>query len=140
MSKTETIKSTNFRVYLNCVIIATNIPINKKYILSLNQKDIILPFFELNNDNKVNTEQYLISKLRENYIFVSELELIPQLISLNFPVLNPENKKYKNHIDVIYAFLVDHTNNINNAHWVEFDYMESNAYTSLICEVVQKLR
>lgn len=137
MTKTSK-KIDKFSINLHCAIISTDIPVNKKYVLSTDKNLINLPIIKFNKNIKNNIDEYLIKELRSNYIFVNELELMPQLISLHYAIL----EKNENEIDVLYGFLVNHTNNINdnNCYWVEFDYLETNTHTLLLCDVIQRLR
>lgn len=128
-----------FLVKMHFVIFTTQIAANKKYILSTNKDTIELPFKVLSVNDLSNIDQSITSSLKE-YIFVNELELIPQLINLHS--LYIENKEdNKNILNTIYGFIVGYTDNINNekCSWVEFDYLNPIPYSNLIFEVTQKL-
>lgn len=125
-----------YAIKIHCLVFGTNISLNKKYILSLNDKEIVLPNLYLTNDNISSIENSLIQYLRQ-YIFVNELELLPQLISLHSVYIdNVED----NTLNVIYGFVVNHTININNAYWYEFDFLEPTKYSNLLFEAIQKLK
>jgi hypothetical protein len=130
-------KTKSFHVNLHCVILATNISANKAYVLSTNSKEIKLPFFALTSDHKNDTTQFLIDSLRENYIYVHELELLPQIISIHNDILGHEN----NVLNVVYGFIVNLTNSVNNAYWIEFQYTDTNnKFLPLLTEVIQQLK
>jgi len=118
-----------------CIIFATDIPKNKKYILSTKPDSIefINTYIEQNNVNHL--EDSLVSYIKQ-YVFVSDLELLPQLISIN----NPSLSRDIDTINIVYGFVVNHTNNINNAHWIEFDYMQESQYSNVLFEVIRKLQ
>lgn len=128
-------KKTKFNVKINCVIIGTDIPNNIQYILSTNKTDIVFPCLELNAIHKENIDLYITDFLKQ-YIFVSELELMPQIISLHSKDLQCS----KNDLNVVYGFVVKHTININDVYWIPFDYSQTNQYSNLIFEVIQKLK
>lgn len=126
-----------FAVQLNCVVLTTNIPLNKKYVLSLDKDNIVIPALSLTKEYLSNDklDNHIIEFLKQ-YIFVSDLELFPQLISLHSPYINNSN----NHLNTIYGFLVNYTNSLNNCYWVEFDYLQPVDYMPLLIEVIQRLK
>lgn len=130
--------SDTFNINIHCVVLTTNIPLNKKYVLSLNNNEIALPSFALKVDHlsdKTKFNDNIISFLKE-YIFVSDIELFPELISLNSVNINGE----PNCLNVVYGFLVNYSNSLNNCYWVEFDYLNPVEHTPLLIEVIQKLK
>jgi hypothetical protein len=127
-----------FNVNIHCVVLTTNIPLNKKYVLSLNENQIVLPSFGLKPDHVLDKNKFedkIITFLKE-YIFVSDIELFPQLISLNSANIDAE----PNQLNVIYGFLVNYSNSLNNCYWTEFDYLSPTEHTPLLIEVIQKLQ
>ncbi|MFM7795448.1 MAG: hypothetical protein ACKO7N_01650 [Candidatus Nitrosotenuis sp.] len=127
----------NFKVNLNCIVFSTNITLNQRLVLSLDKEKIIFPSLYLNSDNLNHLDDTLIQFLKQ-YVFVSDLELLPQLISLDNSILNndPNNAT----LNVVYGFIVNHTNSLNNAFWVEFQLLKEQPYSNLLFEVIQKLR
>ena len=101
-----------FKVNIKTVVISTQIELNKKYLLSQNEKVWQPITFDLNIDMLSNLEKNIIDRLKQ-YIFVNELELLPQLINV---ALNENNE-----LDIIYGFLVNYTQSLNNCFWVEFN-------------------
>ena len=77
-----------------------------------------------------------IIEFLKQYIFVSDLELFPQLISLHSSHLNSTEVS----LNTIYGFLVNYTNSLNNCHWVEFDYLQPVDCMPLLIEVIQRLK
>jgi hypothetical protein len=126
-----------FEIKLNCVVLTTNIPLNKKYVLSLDKDNIIIPSLnltkELLSNDKLDSQ---IIEFLKQYIFVSDLELFPQLISLHSSHLNSTEVS----LNTIYGFLVNYTNSLNNCYWVEFDYLQPVDCMPLLIEVIQRLK
>lgn len=131
-------KTKTYNIIINCVVIGTDIKNNKQYILSLNEQDIQFPSFSMDDDNKKNIEEHIVDYLK-TYVAVNELELMPQLISLNHSNLSGDSKKKKD-INVVYSSLVNYGPNINNCYWIEFDFLNHNKYINLLFEVIQKLK
>jgi hypothetical protein len=119
-----------FKVNIKTVVISTQIELNKKYLLSQNEKVWQPITFDLNIDMLSNLEKNIIDQLKQ-YVFVNELELLPQLINV---ALNENNE-----LDIIYGFLVNYTQSLNNCFWVEFNLAAELSYSNLILEVIQKL-
>lgn len=127
--------SNTFNVKINCVLFSTNINLNKRYLLSLDSDKIILPSFDLLPEHLENTEYKIIEFLKQ-FVFVNDLELLPQLININSKLLSNNT----NDLNVIYGFVINHTNSINNSHWIEFDLLAEQKYSTLLFEVMQKLK
>lgn len=127
----------SFKVRIYCVLLSTDIPNNKQYILSSSKDSIEIPYFNLEPSMLDNLEFDIISKMKE-LIFVSDIELLPQLISLNSSQL----EIIENSLNTVYGFLVKYTTNINSdkVYWQEFNYLTPNKYSNLIMQVIQNLR
>lgn len=119
-----------FKVNVKAIVISTKIEVNKKYLLSQKEKVWNPIFFDLNEEILSNPQQNIIQKMKQ-YIFVNELELLPQLINIK---LN-DNKE----LDIIYGFLINYTESLKDCFWVEFNLSEELSYSNLILEVIQKL-
>lgn len=128
---------TNFSVKIHCIVLSTDIPNNKQYILSSSKDSIEIPYLNLEKSMLSNLELDIILKMKE-FIFVSDLELLPQLISLHSSQLEVT----ENSLNVVYGFLVKYTKNINTekVSWQEFNYLTPNKYSNLIMQVIQNLR
>jgi hypothetical protein len=121
-----------FNINIKPIILTTRIDINKRYILSASE-NVWTPILLNVEDNMLdNLEQQIITMLK-NFIFVNDLELLPQIISVK------PNKEQPNTIDLIYGFLVNYTESLNNCFWVEFNLDEEKEYSLLILEVIQNL-
>lgn len=133
----DNITNTNFGVKIYCVLLSTDIPNNKQYILSSSKDSIDIPYFNLEKSMVPNLEMDIISKMKE-FIFVSDIELLPQLISLH----SSQIEVVENSLNVVYGFLVKYTTNINTekVSWQEFNYLNPNKYSNLIMQVIQNLR
>lgn len=124
-----------FGVNIHCVILSTNISANKKYILSLDKEHIVLPYVEYTKNHPVDLSKTAIDYLKD-IILVSDMEMIPQLISANEPLLP---NKSASAIDVVYGFIVSLSPSVNNSYWIEFDHINTNQYTPLIIKAIQNL-
>lgn len=125
----------SFNVSCYCVVLSTDIPNNKKYILSLDKDSIVLPKIPATLEVIQNTNQTLINYLKELNIADNDLSLIPQIISLHSPYIEGA----ENDINTVYGFLVDYHTNIKDSYWISFEYTEPNKYSNLIFDVIQKL-
>lgn len=130
-------KSTNFTVKIHCIVIGTDLKNGKQYILSTNADNMQFPGFDLDNNSKLDIEKSIILHLN-NYIMCNELELMPQLITLNSECF-PKTKK-KNVINSVYASIVNTESQINNCYWIEFDFSDPIIYSNIIFETIQKLK
>lgn len=119
-----------FKVKIKAIVISTQIHLNKKYLLSTKEKVWDPISFDLNAEILSDLEQNIITKMKE-YVFVNDLELLPQLINIK---LN-ENKE----LDIIYGFLINYTESLKDCAWVEFNLSDEPSYSNLILEVIQKL-
>ena len=121
-----------FHVKLYCVLLSTDIPNNKQYILSSKKDEIEIPYFDLDAVMLTNLDSDILAKMKE-LIFVSDIELIPQLISMHNSYLETKERT----LNVVYGFLVKHTGNINTekVFWQEFNYLTPNKYSNLIMQV-----
>lgn len=124
-----------FRINLNCVILGTDIPANKKYVLSTDNKEILFPRLQLTIDKLSNLEENIISFVK-NHIFVSDIYLLPQLINFHSQYF----KSGDNVLDVVYGFVVEYTPNIDKSFWIEFDFLKPIPQSELLYEVIQKLQ
>jgi len=79
-----------FEINISCVVFGVNPGLNKRCILSIKSEDIELPNFKLSIDQASNINQSIIDFLRQ-YIFVNELELLPQIININSSKLKTED-------------------------------------------------
>jgi hypothetical protein len=123
-----------FHIKLNCIVFGVDIALNKKCILSLEEENIVFPNFKINSDNINDIEKTIITNLKE-YVFVSDLELIPQLINIHSKNLSKDT----NTVEVVYGFIINHTLNINNCYWIDFNPIKENPLSPVLFEVMQKL-
>jgi hypothetical protein len=124
----------NFNVVINCVVLGTNISSRKQYILSASP-DTFQPLqFQLEPSQLESLEQNIIAFLKQ-HIWVDDLELLPQIINIHSKYLDTPGS-----LNIIYASVVNHTPSINNAHWIEFNLLAEQPYSTFILEVIQKLQ
>lgn len=127
----------NFQVNLNCVVFSTNVALNQRLVLSLDKDKIVFPSLQLNNDIIKDIPQHLINFLKQ-YVFVNDLSLLPQLINIHTEIL--KNESDESILNVVYGFIIEHTSSLNNAFWIEFQFLQEQPYSNLLFEVIQKLR
>jgi len=128
----------NFHIKLNFVILTTDVENNSQHILSTDSSTILLPSIDLNLEWVDNLDLSIINYLKNEYIFVSEYDLLPQIISVNSKHIEKENE---NTLNMVYGFVVPYSKNLSDqAYWIRFDYTNPVKYTGLIFEVIQKLR
>jgi len=125
-----------YDVNIYCVVLSTDIPNNKQFVLSLSSEQIDFPHFACNTDYLNTPEEYLAKHLKQ-YIFVNDVELLSQIINIdNKYICDNEDT-----INIIYGFVTTKTTSIGNgACWFEFSYQEPNPYSNILFEVTQKLK
>lgn len=123
-----------FDINIYCIVFGVNEPLNKKCILSTSKEDIQFPKMVLENLDKINNQ---ITSFLKEFIFVNDLVLIPQIISLHSPLLNEESNK----LNIIYGFIVDYNSSIDTSkvQWLDFDPMVEHKFSPIIFETIQKL-
>lgn len=120
-----------YKVNIQTIVLTVKPEIDKRYILSLDAEDWRPPVISLDNEILSDIDNILIKKMKE-LIFTSDLELMPQLISIK-----PGHKDTE--LDIIYGFIINYTHSLNNCVWLEFDLKQEKPYSRLILEVAQKL-
>lgn len=120
-----------YKVNIKCIVLTVKPEIDKRYILSIDQNDWIPPEIPLNNEILLDADTEVVKKMKE-FIFTSDLELMPQLISIKQGMKDTD-------IDIIYGFIISYTTSLNNCVWLEFDLTQEKPYSQLILEVAQKL-
>jgi len=124
-----------YLVRLHLVILAVDKKVGKRYILSLNESEIVFPNVLLDNSNVLDLHSSLIN-YAQNFVFANQIELIPQLINLhctNMDIL-------PNELNTIYGFVIDKTEQINNSYWIEFSYTDPQKNSLAIFETIQALK
>lgn len=124
-----------FTVNLNCVVFSVDMALNKRFIFSTDNSEIKFPVVSLNSDILSNIEDYLVQFLKQ-YIYVNDLELLPQLIKIHSDTLSEDAET----LNVVYGFIVPFTPSINNGSWIEFQPLKENKQSHILFEVMQKLR
>jgi hypothetical protein len=128
----------NFHIKLNFVILTTDAESSSQHILSADSSIILLPSIDLQPEWVDSLDSNIINYLKNEYIFVSEYDLLPQIISVSSKHIEKEND---NTLNMVYGFVVPYSKNLSDqAHWIRFDYSNPVQYTGLIFEVIQKLR
>jgi hypothetical protein len=125
-----------FNVNIHCVVFGVNASLNKRCVLSVDNDKLVLPKFILENDLLKNLNENIIKFLKQ-YVFVNDLELLPQLISLNHVSLNQEQDT----LDIVYGFIIDYNSSIDNtrAYWIDFDILKEQQLSLVLLETIQKL-
>lgn len=125
-----------FDININCVVFGVNTTLNKRCILSTSFDDIELPSFKLLPEQVSNINLSIIDFLRQ-YIFVNELELLPQMITMN----STDMVTIDLVLQTVYGFIVDYKSSIDSSkvRWVDFDILEEHRLGPVIFETMQKL-
>jgi hypothetical protein len=124
-----------FNLKIHCVVFSTNINLNKRFVLSSDPNNIVFPCFDLSIEHLKDINHQIIEFLK-SFVFVSDLELLPQIINIHHGDLS-ENP---NDINTVYGFIINHTDSLNNAHWIEFELLKEQKISPVLFEVIQKLR
>jgi len=126
----------NFEVKINLVVLSTDLPTNKKYILSLSPDEIILPTLSPSKKDTININKYVIDYLQSLKVSSHNIILVPQIISIDSKYIDSNTET----LNPVFGFVVDYFPNIIDSYWNEFDYTIPNKYSNLIVEVVQKIQ
>jgi len=124
-----------YSIKLFLVILGVDKKNSRRYVLSTNSTDVILPTMDLETKDLENLNHSLIQYVR-NFVFTNELELTPQLINLHSTTIDiiPDQ------LNTVYGFVIDKIDQINNSHWIELSYTLPNKYSLIIFETIQNLR
>jgi hypothetical protein len=125
-----------FNVNAHCVVLGTDIRNNKKYIVSTASEEIIFPNKPLDKTSVLSLNSTLVNFLHDKIKYVSDIELLPQLINLHSKDIDSSDE---NTLNVIYGFVIDYQPNLQDWHWVEFQDLQPVKYSNIIFEVIQKL-
>lgn len=125
-----------FDINIHCVVFGVNPGLNKRCILSIRSEDMELPNFKLQIEQAQNINQTIVDFLRQ-YIFVNELELLPQMININSSTLKTED----NILQIVYGFIVEYSSSIDSSkvQWIDFDPLQEHRLSPIIFETMQKL-
>lgn len=125
-----------FIVKANCVVLGVDMKNMKKYVLSTDKENIIFPQVTLDKESIKTVNATIVDYLHKNVNYVSDIELLPQLINLHSNYIdNPETTD----LNAVYGFVVDYNPDIKEWYWIEFDELQPVKYSNVIFEVMQKL-
>ena len=125
-----------FKITANLVILSVNIPLNKRYILSLAKDDIVLPNIGIDKNQALDINKIIINYLQKMRVSDNHLLLMPQIVSLDSQYINGDDYT----LNPIFGLLIDYSEKIIDCYWFEFEYAVPNKYSNLIIEVAQKLQ
>lgn len=126
----------SFNININCVVFGVSEQLNKKCILSTTKDSITFPKFYLDSSHLDNINKNIISFLK-GYVFVNDIELIPQTINIHSKILQTNS----NTIEMVFGFIVNYNSSINTEHvsWIDFDILQEQPLSPILFEVIQKL-
>jgi hypothetical protein len=128
-----------YNIDIHIVAISTNLSIEKAFVLSKHETDIVFPTLSIDNTNVSNIDKNII-EIMQKYLMTSELELIPQIISLNKTDLNKSSSK-KNTLNIVYGFLIKEGIRNFDSYWIEINFADTkHPYSNLLFEVIQKIK
>lgn len=121
---------------INLQLIVFGIDTNKtsQYVLSTTKDKISIPSLQWTK-NITMLDNYVSEYISKNYIATSVLELLPQLIKVDYNIENDI-------LNIVYGFIIKYTESINNEEvfWLPYEPLVPNEYSLLLMEVVQKLQ
>lgn len=123
---------------VNLIFFTTDEENNKQYVLSTNKDQIEIPYLTLNEETKKDVENTVGEYIRQNLLFLNDIELMSQLISLNEEILSEDPET----VSSVYGFVIPKETQINKdvVEWFEFNlYDENNKYASLFIDVIRSL-
>jgi len=137
----------NYQIKIACIVLSTDIPKNKQYVLSVNKDEIEFPVFDINNEFLENPTSYIVKHLKQ-LMFISDIELISQLISVrnsldstNLPYMGETSEIAPKQIYLTYGLVTPKSMNISDdVNWTEFHYQIPNKYSHILLEVTQKIQ
>lgn len=127
-----------FKFNVHLIFFTTDESKEKQYVLSTNKEQIEIPYVTLNEENKKNIDESIGEYIRDNLLFLSNTELMAQLISLNEEILCSDSDT----ISPVYGFVIPKETQINTdqVEWIEFNlYDETNKYGILFIETIRSL-
>lgn len=124
-----------FNIKLYLIVLAVDKQTGKRYVLSLNNSEIILPTISLTKEILENLQNNIVRHI-QGFVFANELELMPQLINLH----SSNIESVEDELNTVYGFVIDKTDQINNSHWIEFSYTNPTKYSLVIFETIQNLK
>jgi hypothetical protein len=110
---------------------------NQTYVLSTDKSELVFPKLDLEKTDLSDPQPAFNTLLKEYFPDGNELQFGSQLIKLHCPLINPADQTC---INTIYGFVLDHNINTNNCYWIPFSYINIINYSSIIFEVIQKLK
>lgn len=126
-------------VRANCVIFGIDLDKKKKYVFSLTEKELTLPYININSANKDYIVEYVTESLKtyikDESFNINNIEITPQLILANTSYIESN----ENTLNMIYGILIDYTENIQNGYWYEFNYTNITKYHNLLFDVIREL-
>lgn len=125
-----------YAIDIYCVAVTTDISNGKIMVLSTKPEQVCFPTLSINEENVTSVTESIIT-LMQKYLMTNQVELSPQIISLNSSYI--ENKK-KNTINIVAGFLIKENIKHFDSFWLEFNYDTHYEHSGLILDVIQKLR
>lgn len=127
-------------VNIHVIVFTTDIANKKKYVLSTDKDNIQFPCIEVNNANKTDINSAICEFIRQNYLFLSNTEILPQFVCLHSTNLS---KDKQDSLDVVYGSIVplECQKNDQDCFWLEFDILDENANEEsyLLMNVIRSL-
>lgn len=126
------------KVFANIVIITTSPEEQKTYVLSTDKEQIVLPKFEITQENRYDILLNMCDFLRENYILATDIEFMPKLVTVHSRELEEDQQE---DLQLVYASLVEKSlqRDEENAHWIEFSFLSQDKIVPIIFEAVRSL-
>lgn len=124
------------KIKANIVILTVDYQRGKTYVLSKSDRDISIPYFEVNNSNKLNLGEDVKNSIMNYLPKANELEITEQIITHHNGLLDTDEDE----MNMIFGYLLSFTPCSENIFWIELDWRKAHKLHEVLFQVVQRLK
>ena len=124
------------KIKANIVILTVDYQSGKTYVLSKSDRDISIPYFEVNNSNKLNLGEDVKNSIMNYLPKANELEITEQIITHHNGLLDTDEDE----MNMIFGYLLSFTPCSENIFWIELDWRKTHKLHEVLFKVVQRLK
>ena len=124
------------KIKANIVILTVDYQSGKTYVLSKSDRDISIPYFEVNNSNKLNLGEDVKNSIMNYLPKANELEITEQIITHHNGLLDTDEDE----MNMIFGYLLSFTPCSENIFWIELDWRKTHKLHEVLFQVVQRLK
>ena len=124
------------KIKANIVILTVDYQSGKTYVLSKSDRDISIPYFEVNNSNKLNLGEDVKNSIMNYLPKANELEITEQIITHHNGLLDTDEDE----MNMIFGYLLSFTPCSENIFWIELDWRKAHKLHEVLFQVVQRLK